>query len=47
MEYFKDYSGNAVIFITDDKGFKNNASVLCKEFEEYTGKAIEMQDKSF
>jgi len=45
--YFKDKGNESAIFITNDKGFRNNADVLCKEFNECTGKTIEIQGNNF
>lgn len=47
LGYFKDRGNESVIFITNDKGFQNNADALCKEFCECTGKIIEIQGNSF
>lgn len=47
LDYFKDTGGDCVIFVTDDKGFRNNAEALCEEFYEATGKRIEIQDNGF
>jgi len=47
LEYFKNCEGGNVIFVTDDKGFRNNSDALCSEFNEYTGKTIEIQGNNF
>lgn len=47
LEYFKSKGEDDVVFITNDKGFRNNADALCKEFKEYTGKTIELKDSSY
>jgi len=47
LEYFKTYIGDSVIFVTDDKGFINKSDAMCKEFNEFTGKSIEIQPNSF
>jgi hypothetical protein len=47
LGYFKENGSDAVGFITNDKGFRNNTDALCKEFNEYTGKAIEIHGNDF
>ena len=47
LEYFKSHESDNVIFITGDKGFRNNIDALCREFNEYTGKTIEIQGNNF
>jgi len=47
LEYFQHNGGNKVYFVTDDKAFKNNSLVLCKEFNEKTGKNIEIKENDF
>jgi hypothetical protein len=47
LEYFKNNGGDNIIFVTDDKGFKNNADTLYKEFNKITDKSIEIRDNSF
>ncbi len=47
LEYFKSNGENEVVFITNDKGFRNNSDVLCREFKEYTGKTIVIEDNSY
>ena len=46
IEFFKNNGENKVIFLTDDSGFINKADVLTKEFEEKTGKKIEIKQNS-
>lgn len=45
-EFFKNNGENEVVFLTDDKGFIKQADVLTKEFEEYTGKKIQIMNNS-
>lgn len=45
-EYFKNNGENEVVFLTDDKGFLKQADILTKEFEEYTGKKIQIMNNS-
>ena len=47
LKHFKNHECSNVIFITGDKGFRNNADVLGKEFYEFTGKTIEIQGNNF
>ena len=47
LEYFRCNGRDNVIFITDDKGFRNNSDALCREFNNYTGKNIEIQESNF
>lgn len=48
LEYFKNNGEKEVIFVTDDKNaFKNHTDFLTKEFEDVTGKHIEIQPNSF
>ena len=47
LEHFKNHDCSNLIFITGDKGFRNNADALCKEFSEYTGKSIEINGNNF
>jgi len=47
LEYFQKNGGNKIYFATDDKAFKNNSLVLCKEFNERTKKSIEIKDNDF
>ena len=46
MAFFKDNGENEVIFLTDDNGFHNKIDALTKEFEEYTGKKIQIKKNS-
>lgn len=43
MKFFKTNGESEVIFLTDDKGFINKSDILTKEFEEYTGKKIQIK----
>ena len=47
LEYFKNHGSGNVIFITGDNGFRKNIDALCREFNEYTGKTIEIQGNNF
>jgi ribosome-associated protein YbcJ (S4-like RNA binding protein) len=47
LEFFKEKGGDNVIFVTDDKVFRNNSDELCKEFAIYTGKKIEIKENNF
>ena len=47
LQFFKDHGEQTVLFLTEDKGFRNQASVLCKEFAETTGKQIEIKDNAY
>ena len=47
LRYFKDFGEQKVIFLTEDAGFKNQATRLCAEFESVTGKTIEIRDNSY
>lgn len=44
LEYFKESQKDVVVFVTDDKGFINQADLLCKEFTTETGKKIEIKE---
>ena len=46
MEFFKNSGENEIVFLTDDKGFINKTDDLTKEFEEYTGKKIQIKKNS-
>lgn len=46
MEFFKQSGECEVIFLTDDKGFITKSETLTKEFEEYTGKKIQIKSNS-
>ena len=43
MDYFKENGECEVLFLTDDKGFTNKAVELTLEFEECTGKRIQIK----
>ena len=48
LEYFKNREEEEeVVFLTGDKGFRNNEESLCKEFLQCTGKAISIKENSF
>jgi len=47
LEYFKNYDGDSVIFVTADKGFGKNTAFLCNEFNDSTGKIIEIEGNNF
>lgn len=47
LEYFKESPKDVVVFVTDDKGFINQADLLCKEFTTETGKKIEIKECSY
>lgn len=48
LEYFKSHGENEVVFLTDDKNaFRNYTDFLTKEFNDVTGKHIEIQPNSF
>lgn len=45
-KYFKENGENEVLFLSDDKGFIDHADFLIKEFQEYTGKKIQIKNNS-
>ncbi len=47
IAFFKSNGENEIVFVTDDSGFKNKTSFLCKEFSDETGKSIEFKPNSF
>lgn len=47
LDYFKENGESEVIFVSNDNGFKDNADMLCEEFEATTGKKIEIKDNSY
>ena len=47
LDYFKSNGNKNIIFATDDKAFKNNEEALCREFNEFTSKNIEIKENSF
>ncbi len=46
LDYFKDNGEDEIVFSTDDHGFIDNATFLCQEFKEVTGKTIEIKPNS-
>ena len=46
LSFFKTNGEDDVLFMTNDNGFRKNTVALCKEFEDYTGKRIEIVDNS-
>lgn len=48
LSYFKDNGEDEIIFVTDDKSaFRNNTEYLQKEFQEETGKNIEIHPNNY
>lgn len=47
LDFFKTHGEDTVVFVTDDKGFKNCAEALCKEFKDYTGKSITIEGNEY
>jgi hypothetical protein len=47
LEYFRDNGEDEVIFVTNDGGFTKNLNALQLEFNEFTGKKIEIHDNSY
>lgn len=47
LKFFKHSGVNRVVFISDDKGFKNNVKELSDEFFAVTGKKIEIKDNAY
>lgn len=47
LDYFKSNGPDKIIFITDDKAFTGQAKSLSDEFEEITGKGIEIKNSTF
>jgi DNA-binding ferritin-like protein (Dps family) len=47
LEYFKDKVWDNVIFVTNDKVFRNNSDALCNEFTIFTGKKMEIKDNKY
>lgn len=47
LEYFHENGSNHILFISNDKGFKDNAEALIAEFQEKTGKILEIKDNSY
>lgn len=46
LQYFKNNGPDKVVFLSDDKGFRNQTKELTSEFQEVTGKVIEIMDLS-
>lgn len=47
LDFFKDKGEDAVVFVSNDKVFKENKDFLCKEFSDVTGKSIDIQDNAY
>lgn len=47
IDFFKSNGENEIIFVSNDNGFRENVDFLCAEFEENTGKKIEIKDNSY
>ena len=47
LEYFSEHGEDNVIFVSSDNGFKENNACLCQEFQNQTGKTIEIKDNSY
>lgn len=47
LSYFKDNGESEILFISDDGGFNKNCDALQKEFQEETGKAIEIRPNTY
>lgn len=47
IDYFKSKGEDKIVFVSNDNGFKENSDFLCKEFEDITGKKIEIKDNSY
>jgi hypothetical protein len=47
LDFFKEKTWKNVIFVTNDKAFRNNSDALCNEFTAFTGKKIEIKDNNF
>lgn len=47
MDFFKDKGESEVIFVSDDGGFIKNTDKLIKEFNETTGKKIEIYNNEY
>lgn len=47
LDFFKEKTWKNVIFVTNDKAFRNNSDALCNEFIAFTGKKIEIKDNNF
>lgn len=47
LGFFKKKGEDHIVFVTSDKNFRNQEADLCVEFNEITGKVIEIKDNSF
>jgi hypothetical protein len=47
LDFFKNYDGNKVVFLTNDNGFRNNINYLLNEFNKSTGRTIEIQENNY
>lgn len=47
VEYFSKNGESKVVFVTDDNGFRDNINVLEEEFNNITGKTIEIKSNSY
>jgi len=47
LDFFKEKTWENVIFVTNDKAFRNNSDALCNEFNTFTGKKIVIKDNNF
>jgi hypothetical protein len=45
--YFKTSGEHEVVFLTDDKGFLDHTAILEKEFNDFTGKKIEIKSNQY
>ena len=47
LDFFKASGENEIVFVSSDNGFKESTTILCEEFNEVTGKTIEIKDNSY
>ncbi len=47
LDYFKSNGEDEVVFVSDDRGFKERKEFLCDEFAQETGKKIGIQNNSY
>ena len=47
LDFFSECGENHVVFLTNDNGFIKSVDTLCKEFNEKTGKTIEISENSY
>ena len=47
LDFFKEKGEEKIVFVSNDNGFKENADVLCSEFEEFTSKKISIKENSY